>query len=210
MLPPLVFLIFSRKLKKDLTVLMLYSLVIFSFNFFYNDIYGKVGSVYYLIYTFIEYICFSYILWSHITSKNFRLFILISSFAFIAFQLIYFWNTPRRILDSVPIGVESILVLIYIFYFFYSQLKGSAPAVSLYQQPIFWLATGILIYLSGTFFFYILVNHMQIAQIKQYWFVTYIFDIVKNIFFTIGVLAIIYSSKTTPSLHKNVPNLDFN
>lgn len=190
-------------------MLISYSLVIFLFNFFYDYIYGTLGTVYYLIYTFIEYICFAYVLWLHILNRRFRIFIYCSSIAFFIFQVIYFLIDGKRLLDSVPIGVESILVLIYIFYFFYGQLKSNTEAISLYLQPIFWFATGILIYLSGTFFFYILVNHMQKAQILQYWFITYIFDILKNIFFTIGIL-VIHHTKEPSKTHQNVPNLDFN
>lgn len=209
MLPPLIFLLFSRKLKKESTALILYSLVIFSFNFFYDYIYGTLGTVYYLIYTFIEYICFAYILWINILNKKFRVFIFISAIAFFIFQVIYFLIDGKRLLDSIPIGVESILVLIYIFYFFFGKLKSNTESVSLYQQPPFWFATGILIYLSGTFFFYILVNHMPKAQILQYWFITYIFDILKNVFFAAGIMVIHYTKEPSKT-HQNVPNLDFN
>jgi hypothetical protein len=112
-------------------------------------------------------------------------------------------------LDSIPIGVQSIFVLIYIFYFLYSLLKSNTPAISLYQQPIFWFATGILIYESGTFFFNILANHMSRTQIEEYWFITYIIETIKNIFLTIGILSIHYQKEPSNS-HKNVPNLDFN
>lgn len=190
-------------------MLILYSLVTFCFNFFYDAIFDRLGSVYYWVYTFIEYICFAFILWCHITNTKFRLFILISSLAFITFQVVYFINTGNEV-DSISIGVETILVLIYIFYFFYTQLKASIPTLSLYQQSIFWWAIGIMIYLSGAFFFNILVNHMEKAQIQEYWFITYIFDIVKNIFFSIGIFAMANYQKTHSNSHKNIPNLDFN
>lgn len=190
-------------------MLVLYSLVIFLFNFFYDAIYSELGTVYYLIYTFVEYICFAYILWFNIRNTKFKLFIVISSIAFVIFQIVFFVFDGERLLDSIPIGVQSILVLIYIFYFFYSQLKSNTPPVAIYQQPIFWFATGILIYMSGTFFFNILANHLEKAQLQQYWFITYIIETIKNILFTIGILAI-HSQKEPSNSHKNVPNLDFN
>jgi len=131
------------------------------------------------------------------------------SAAFIAFQILYLFSNDKKKLDSLPIGIETILILIFIFYFFYEQLKLNTP-MPLYKNYAFWIAIGILIYLSGTFFFYILVNHLPPQQIQPYWFVTYIFDIAKNIFLSIGILLFGNRLKDQLSKIKNVPYLDIN
>jgi hypothetical protein len=67
-----------------------------------------------------------------------------------------------------------------------------------------------LVYLSGTFFFYILVNHMPSSKIQPYWFITYIFDILKNILFGIGLVINISRWKEQRQIPKNIPYLDLN
>jgi hypothetical protein len=207
LLPPLLFLLFIRKFTKELTALVLYGLTIFLFNFFFDELFIHFGDYYLFIYTLIEYATFAFILWHNIINKKFRLLIILLSILFLVFQIVYLLNTQKKLIDSIPIGFEMILVLIYIFYFFYEQLKFNTN-VPLYKNYVFWIALGILIYLSGTFFFYILANHLPPKQIQPYWFITYIFDIVKNIFFAIGVLVIAYTPKTIITNINNVPNLD--
>ena len=191
-------------------MLPLYGLVFFFLNIFFTQIFSEVGKAYYLGYTFLEYATFTYLLWGQIQNKRFKKAILYLSFGFVLFQMIYFLYAPNnKVLDSAPIGVESILVLVYVFYFFYEQLRN-ITATNIYNLPVFWYACGILIYLSGTFFFYILANHLSPTEILPHWYVTYIFDILKNLLLTIGILVSISKLKSTPTLSKNIPYLDLN
>lgn len=131
------------------------------------------------------------------------------SLLFVTFQALYFSFAQPKLLDSIPIGVQTILVLSYIFYFLYIQIS-STTSIPLYKQHTFWLAVGILIYLSGTFFFYILINHLPERQIQPYWFITYIFDIIKNILFSIAVLVYSRTPKDPAKTEQpNTPYLDF-
>jgi hypothetical protein len=178
-------------------------------NYFITDLFNSFGRTYYLIYTFLEYAAFTFFLWSNIKNRKFKNFILALSFSFFLFQIVYFFAAPRKLLDSAPIGVETILILVYIFYFFYEQLKINTTT-TIYNHPTFWIATGILIYLSGTFFFYILVNHLPAHEIQPYWFITYIFDIVKNIMMAIGMIIFISKAKSQAHSPKKIPYLDLN
>ncbi len=148
-------------------------------------------------------------MWHNIKNQKFKSLIVILSFSFFIFQIVYFFVAPRKLLDSAPVGVETILILIYIFYFFYEQLKFNTTS-SIYNHSTFWIASGILIYLSGTFFFYILVNHLPPEQIQPYWFITYIFDIVKNLLLGIGMIIYATKWKIQTPIGKNVPYLDLN
>lgn len=186
----------------------MYCILTFSFNFFFSELSG-FGDYYNFFYTLIEYTIFSFILWVNIENKRFKSFILLLSLLFIVFQTIYLFAEKRKLLDSVPIGVETILILVYIFYFFYEQLKIQS-ITPVYKKHIFWIALGILIYLSGTFFFYILINYLPLKEIQPYWFITYIFDIVKNILLAVSVLVFINNPKPVTKTFQNIPNLDFN
>ena len=128
------------------------------------------------------------------------------SICFVVFQLIYFFTFKFRTLDSIPIGIETILIFIYTIYYLYEQFKN--PEVQFINRSFsIWLVLGIVIYLSVSFFIYILANDVPFDELKQYWFLTYLVDIIKNIFFAIGIY--IYAKQFSKKNFQNhLPYLD--
>ena len=51
---------------------------------------------------------------------------------------------------------------------------------------------------------------MEMDEMKRYWFLTYIADIIKNIFLAVGVLVMAKQSHNHEKLKKNIPYLDMN
>jgi hypothetical protein len=79
----------------------------------------------------------------------------------------------------------------------------------LYQDPFFWFMTGILVYLGYTFFFNLLVNHVDNEVIKSYYHYSYVGDILKNLLFTVGLFYLPRKKeKVARSSFFNAPNLD--
>ena len=89
-------------------------------------------------------------------------------------------------LDSIPIGIETILILIYIIYFFYI-FSSRFSTLTIYNHYVFWLAIGILIYLGGSFFFFILFEQLTEGQIEQFGKFTYVAEIIKNVLFSVAL-----------------------
>jgi hypothetical protein len=87
----------------------------------------------------------------------------------------------------VPIGVESILILIFSAYFFYEQVNNPS-VLFIYNDYKFWIITGMMIYLSGSFFIYLFANLIPKDQVGQYWSFIQIFVSLMNILFSIGLL----------------------
>ena len=136
-----------------------------------------------------------------------RILILIISAFFFIFQIFYYLTQPFKKLDTVPVGIETILLFIYIFLFFYQFLKNSLIDY-VYNNPAFWIAVGILVYLGGSFFFYILTNHIPQEQIDNYTFLANIAEIIKNILFAVAL--IMYLRQPDENTKKvKMPNLDF-
>ena len=158
-------------------------------------------------YTFLEYAFFSYIFWYNLRSKPFKNLILILSILFIVFQIAFVTSTTHRRLDSIPVGIETILVFIYIFYFFYEFSKYIKDTF-IYNHYPFWIAVGVMIYLGGSFFFYIMANHMTDAEIDRYWELTYIGEIIKNILFAYAIFLFVRQKKENGFKNKILPNLD--
>lgn len=76
----------------------------------------------------------------------------------------------------------------------------------IYNNGWFWFIIGIIFYLSSSFFFNILANdHYTIA--KKYWFLTLIFETVKNILFFVGIILML-KKRTRNKNSSSIPYLD--
>ena len=68
---------------------------------------------------------------------------------------------------------------------------------------MFWISIGIFFYLAGSFFFNILANHMSKEELKQYWYYSFLFDIIKN-----GLIAVGLSVHRQKNRTESIPYLD--
>ena len=152
-------------------------------------------TVIYNSFTFIEYSLFSLFILLQIKSKTFRKVILLLSVTFGLFLLFYHLviiDQPKGV-DSTPIGIETILVLLYSFYFFYEQMNDMTGDL-VYDKYSFWVITGIMIYLAGSLFIYIFANYDKTVM-HQYWFLTLVFYTIKNILFAIAIILFVKQSR---------------
>lgn len=161
-----------------------------------------------VIYTTIEYCAFAFIFWVTLKTVKFKRFILIASVLFLIFQAYYLFTQEFKRLDSIPIGIETILVFIYIAFFFY-EFSKNLTGEYIYNHYSFWLSVGTLLYLGGSFFFYISINLLSKEQINAFGYLTYVVEILKNILF---IVALFVYEKNPVNLNRNkplnIPNLD--
>lgn len=146
-----------------------------------------IRRIIYSAFTLIEYSFFALFIARQIINAKFRKLISLLSSLFIGFLIIYF-STTHTPLDSVPIGIETILILLFAFYYFYEQMNEVGEQF-VYNKFHFWIIVGMIIYLAGSFFIYIFINQLKDNnEIRHYWVFTNIFYILKNILFSIGIL----------------------
>lgn len=127
---------------------------------------------------------------------------------FLLFQIAYIFTTSINRIDSIPVGIETLILYGYIFYFFYTRFKNIDNQY-INNHYCFWISIGIMIYLGGSFFFYILGNHLTQEENDKYWFYTYFGEIGKNILF--GVALYVFSKHSKQKIpNQNIPYLDFN
>lgn len=138
-------------------------------------------------FTLLEYLVFTFFLWFCIRNEKFKKFIIISSILFVLASTLYNIRTNFLNIDSVPIGMETILILVFSFNYLYEQMNDT-KTLFIYTQYQFWMIIGFMIYLAGSFFVYIYASQIDHDLLKQYWFVTNIFYVLMNILFVIGIL----------------------
>jgi hypothetical protein len=161
-------------------------MICFCFLFFYYDIPKGYKKDLQTAYTFFEYAVFTFIFWINIKNPKIKRAIFIISVLFFCFQVFYLLTGKVKGLDSVPIGIETIIMLSYIFYFFYQSSKDLSTAY-IYNHYGFWVSVGILIYLGGSFFFFILFDHLSTAQVETFGNMTFVAEIIKNILFALAI-----------------------
>ena len=190
LLPVVTFLLFHKKIGADRKVItiLVYCGLIFIILYLHDFIPRKYRIQYHYQswFTFVEYIAFALIFFYSIQNRIFSRVILGLSIGFVIFQIIFTLTVQSTVLDSVPVGVETILIFLFSFYFFYQEFKKESQL--LMRNAMFWVSIGIFFYLAGSFFFNILANHMTQREIDTYWYYTYLFDIVKNCCFAVGFI----------------------
>jgi uncharacterized membrane protein YedE/YeeE len=70
----------------------------------------------------------------------------------------------------------------------------------IYNKYEFWVIIGFLIYLAGSFFIYIYANQLDPKFIYNYWFLTNIFYIIKNVLFAIGIHTYVKNDRKNMSI----------
>jgi hypothetical protein len=106
-----------------------------------------------------------------------------------------------KLVDSVPIGVETIVILVFSYYFLYEKTNDTST-LYIYSTYPFWIVIGMVLYLSGSLFVYLFATILPEAEMHQYWALTNLLGFLKNIFF---IVAIILNSKPP----KRMPPSDF-
>lgn len=199
----------SSRLSAFLIAFILYFLIYFTLNFYFSEIKKALGrNLYYLTYTLCEFLFFAACLWYYVNSSKIRKAIVVLTLSFALFISLFFLTTKIKRVDSIPIGIETILIIGLIAIYFH-RLFYSAEKTSVTSQSSFWIVTGILIYLGGTFFFNILANYISHDIYTDYWYLTYFGDIIKNIFASIGVYIYLNTNQEASKKKKNsIPYLD--
>jgi hypothetical protein len=202
----LLFILFLKNYKKNNSIILIAIYIIIALIL---GVTGKFVTHDFMFYaygafTFIEYILFSTIFYLNIKSKIVRKVIFFISIIFTVFLLIYYSQMSFRSIDSIPIGVETIFILLYAFYYLFEQMNDLENSF-IYNKYHFWLIIGIMLYLAGSFFIYVFANQVDEAIVNQFWLLTNVFYIIKNIFFAIAFLILVKQSKVScPKSHKNM------
>lgn len=200
------FLRFKRiAINAKVLLLLVYSTIFFILNQFFNEIYWFLGRKnYYFIYTVFEYFIFGFLILLNIQSKKFRPFFYIISGVFLIILLIIYLISNIKRVDSISIGIEFIMLIIFILYFFFDQLKNVSTQ-SIYELFGFWIVLGILIYLGFTFFFNMLANYLSKELVDQYELYTYVGDIIRNTLFAVAIFML---EKDNKIKQNPIPKLD--
>ena len=190
---------FLKKVRKErgLQIVAIYCLSSLVLNLIGITLLPKVFEyIFYTSFTLVEYLIFTSFFWFNIKNSNLKKFIVAASSLFVLFIIGYLAVVKHQSIDSLSIGIETILIFVYIFSYLYEEMNNTRD-LFIYNKYQFWVTTGILIYLAGSFFIYIFANEIKKDFLIKYWFLTNVFYIIKNVFFVLGILIFAKNNKKT-------------
>ena len=194
LLPILLFLIFFNHVKNNRVCWLFVLYLLFDFTTNFSLLYlipAKFHNRIYPFFTFFETIFFASFFYSILSKPSLRKLVIISTVIFSTLLVAYYFLSPllihrRQRIDSIPIGIETILIFIFSFIYFFEQLNDTTE-LFIYSQPSFWGVLGILLCLAGSFFIYIFANQIDFKDLGKYWIITNISVIVRNLFFAVAI-----------------------
>lgn len=190
------FFLFSKR-NKERTLWVIFFYVLYcnlnelvTYYLFRNHINIDIDFILLALFTVIEFTFFCIYYYYALQTRFIRkalpiIFGMFLIFAFIDFFLINRMNN----FDSFTTGIESIIIILLCIYYLAVQIKGN-NSLFVYSTSNFWIIITFLIYLSGTFFLYILTENMMKSQSfrHQYVVINSVFNILKNILLSIAML----------------------
>ena len=211
-LPAILFL-FAVKKHKDKGLWVLFFFYLYSFTnglILYSGWNENLGAPTYILirlFTVISYTLISWFYYQNIASPLIRKIIIYTYVPFLLYAVYDYLNSPPDTFDSIPSVTEAILVIIFSIFYLFEQIR--TPRVFfIYSVDKFWIITGLLIYHTGTFFLFIFTE----SYIKDpgFWenYVTInnLFLLLKNLFFSIGLLIKNKQNEYSPNSYPNFEN----
>jgi hypothetical protein len=151
-------------------------------------------------FTLVEYSAFTYVLYSIIDNRIFRVLILSTSGIFFVFAIYYYLTYKSDTFDSLPASIESILIVAFSIFYLFDQMS-KPQVIFIYQEPNFWFVVGFILYFSGTLFLFIQASNLTLEVRDNFWKINLFSLILKNILF-----AIAFSTKKSKNLQETLAN----
>lgn len=191
-MPIVIFLLFLKEQKsKELWVIFLFTIYSFLNDCGLYFLKGQETAVQLLnLFTIVELGTFSYFFYIIFRFKYKKAILAIISGIFILFSSIYLYSFPAgevSNIQSLPVTIEAFILITYALYYFYEQIERP-QSFFIYQSPNFWIVLAILLYFTGTFFFFIYAESFNQEEVVAYSALNYAINATKNILFAIGFL----------------------
>jgi hypothetical protein len=141
----------------------------------------------YRVFTIIEFSLIALFFTSIIASSYYKRLIYVSMCLFYFLLIIDFFTNSFNKFDSLPTGIESILIILFCILLIFEKLNSE----NLHFNYTIWISFALIIFFAGTFFLFILSqNNFNNTNFSDtYGYVVAIFNSIKNLLIGIGILS---------------------
>ena len=133
--------------------------------------------------TIIEYTIFTLLYYRFFHRKGNKRWVIIGSVIFLTTVVLELDKFGFLYYSRFNAGTAAMLIISYTFLLFHEWLMDD-PMEMIYNKVEFWIALGCLVYLSGSFFFYLTVG----KKWEENWVLHSVCNLVKHLFFSIAIV----------------------
>jgi len=193
----------NEKKSKELWILSFFlAFSIFSSLFLTRFLFNFSGKEYlsYRIYTLVEGLCFMSIFGIIIQNKLAKKVLYTLATLFIVLSAYDYTQSKGESFDSLPTVLECLILIAFSILYFYEQLTNTS-SLFLYNTPNFWIAVGVILFFSGSFFVFIYAqsnSHLPGFN-STFKLIMGISSLIQNILFLIAFIIAKNESKTIKS-----------
>jgi hypothetical protein len=183
------FLVFCiKRPKRELYVIFIYILYSLGFDFVHSAIVDeKLSFLVSSIFTIGELSFCSYYFYLVLHSPVLKKTVLAVSCIVLIIILVILLRSEKKGFDSFPASLESITFILFSVIFFFEQIN-KPQQIFIYSSPNFWIVLGIMVYMSGTLFLFIMANNLPENELSKYWIINDISNILTNFSFSIAFI----------------------
>jgi len=113
-----------------------------------------------------------------------RIILAVSCIALVIITVILI-RSEKKGFDSFPASLESVTFILYSIIYFFEQINRPQQ-IFIYSSPNFWIVLGIMVYMSGTLFLFIIANNLSENELNKYWIINNISNLITNLSFSIA------------------------
>lgn len=191
--------IFLLKITAKSTDSVKYPIAPFLWLVFFSSVYEYVGtdlfqitsSYWFKLYSLLEFVTLAYFFYQLLQKKykSYFLVFLVIYLVLFSIILIYWDESTRFKTDSYLSLIE--IVLVYFFTIIWlKNIFSNSNEYNFVQTSNFYFISGIVLYLSGTFFLYLLGDSIlkdEKLNLEDFWILNIVFNIILRIFLILGV-----------------------
>ncbi len=179
---------FPEKPQKELWIIFIYIIYSFLSDVIHTRLLGgKYAFLGSSLFTIGELIIISYYFYTVIKAPILKKCILAASSIITIYLFVIFIQSDKKNFDSFSASLESITFIIFCLLYFYEQINRQ-DQYFIYSSPNFFIVLGIMIYMSGTLFLFVMANNFSEGERNRYWVINDVSNIITNVSFSIAFL----------------------
>lgn len=206
-LPLLFFFLFKRKNGEKVVRIILYYIIycigqeFLTYAFSFTPPLHPYLRYLFASFTIVEFGLFA-LFYYHLFPKehNIKWVTLAATVGFISYALIdFFYIGQNQRIGSITVGIESLILILLCGYYLYYQVTTSMSML-VYRTFNFWVIVTFLMYVSSTFFLYLMTDTMGTdSQFQQYYlYINFGANLLKNLLLSFAMTRKVLSPVNKP------------
>jgi hypothetical protein len=176
-----------------------YAITPFLWLVFFSSVYEYVGtdllqitsSYWFKLYSLLEFFTLAYFFY-YLLLKKFKVYFLAFSVLYLLLfiTIVLYWDESIRFKTDAYLSLLEIVLVYFFTIIWLKNIFSNVSESNFTQTSDFYFISGVVLYLSGTFFLYLLGDSIlknEKLYLEDFWILNIVFNIILRIFLILGV-----------------------